>query len=167
VSLKAALGADLALANLEETLIRAARQLHRKGFTSKNLRPSQMAAVGELIRSAPNQGKAVGDLGTWLGKQLEKLRAKEERSGRKSSWLVEPNAGAGGESEDSLGQELLRCVTEQRYLRGQETKGLDPLTALQCFWAYFHGLYRYQNEVGEEMPLAALDLGKGGEPPHE
>jgi hypothetical protein len=161
--LEAALSGDLALAAIERDLLRRARDLHRLGFRREVLRPAQMAAVAESIRAATDQPAAVAAVGKWMQAQLGKLRAKVERGERPSSWLVAPEGAAAGEAGESLGATLLLWLAAERYLPADLAPGLDRLRALQRFWAYFHGLYRYRAEIGEPMALHVLDLEREGE----
>jgi hypothetical protein len=123
-----------------------------------------MAAVGERIRGARSHAEALAAVESWMSRQIKKLRAKAEREGRRSSWWREPEGAAGAGRAGSLGEELVRVVAEESYLTApggsaESAAGdLDRLAALQRFWERFHGLYRYQGELGEPMPLGALDL---------
>lgn len=158
--LRRSLAADLALAGLEERLIERARGLQRLGFSSGTIAPSQMNAVGEILRTAASHEQALAELGRWMANQLEKLRKEEERKRSRSSWRLQPRPGG---SADCLGEELLAWVSREIYLNDldeEALQGLDRLSALQRFWARFHGFYRYEDETGEPMPLAALDLGR-------
>ncbi|MGH8613418.1 MAG: hypothetical protein ACREYF_15735 [Gammaproteobacteria bacterium] len=147
--LERVLRADLALANLEEHLIRRARVLYQMKFA--RITPSQMAAVGECIRMAANHSKAKEQVICFLNNQMEKLKAKAERGGKPESWASEPVAGGG---KETLGETLMDWIKEARYLeRAPKAEHLDPLAALQRFWSRFHGLYRYEVELGEGMPL--------------
>lgn len=163
--LRQSLAADVALAGLEARLIRRARDLQRLGFSPKTIAPSQMNAVGEILRAASSHQKTLEKLAHWMGEQLKKLRKDVERKRPRSSWLVEPKPGGAAEC---LGEELLAWCSKEIYLNDLDEEvlqGLDRLSALQRFWTRFHGFYRYEDETGQPMPLAALDLGgKEGEP---
>lgn len=161
-TLETALGSDRSLAALEDSLIRRARELYRLGFKPETLSPSQMSAVGELLRTASSHKQAQDAIEGWMGRQLAKLREEEKRKGKPRSWLVHP--GPGG-TTPSLGEELLAWMSGDRFLEGEPPQGLDRLAALRRFWERLHGFYRFENEVGGEMPLAALDpQEKKGEP---
>jgi hypothetical protein len=154
-SLASALEADLALIRIGEHLLARARDLHRAGLSGRNLRPAQMAAVGELVRAAPSWKEATKRVDVFLAGQLEKLRARAEREGRATSWLVPPRPPT-EEGIDSLGEALRRWLAEERYLPADRPAGLDRLAALQRFWEYVHGMYRYGRETEQEMRIPAL-----------
>jgi hypothetical protein len=147
--LEKALRSDAALARLERHLIIKARNLYALGFEPDTPRPTQMAAVGELIRSASDHRSAVESVQRWMTRQLDKLREREERDG-KQSWLVDVRDGAPGES---LGGTLMCWLSEQRYLPDNAPEELDRMAALQRFWGRFHGLHRYHVEMKRPMPL--------------
>jgi hypothetical protein len=85
---------------------------------------------------------------------MEKLEAKVKRGGKPESWALEPRTGGGGKT---LGDTLMDWIKEARYLEGApKAEYLDPLAALQRFWSRFHGLYRYEAELREGMPLQKL-----------
>ncbi len=145
------LRSDLALASLEEHLIQRARVLYQMGFNKPRITPSQMAAVGQSICRAANHSQAKERVIGFLSNQMEKLEAKVKRSGKPESWALEPETGGGGKT---LGDTLMNWIKETTYLEGApKPEHLDPLAALQRFWSRFHGLYRYQAELGEGMPL--------------
>lgn len=150
VELERAIRSDLALAGLEEHLIRRAGVLYRIGFS--RITASQMAAVGECIRVAANHSKAKEQVIGFLNTQLKKLETKIERSGKAESWALAPLTGGG---KVTLGKTLMEWIEKEGYLEGITPKPehLDPLAALQRFWSRFHGLYRYEVELGEGMPL--------------
>ncbi len=158
--LEAALRSDLALLSRrrQERLIHRARELYGFGFEHKHIRPSQMAAVGELIRRAASFEEAAKSVGGWMGKTLKKLEARRDRTGKVESWLrpasLDPFKGT------ILGQLLIEWITDQRYLEHEPPPDLDRLAALHQFWDRFHGLYRYRVEMGEEMPLHEQDTEK-------
>jgi hypothetical protein len=160
--LEKSLRSDQALASVEETLIRRARELQRLGFSAPEISPSQMAAFGELLRTSTDFPGAQSAARKWMERQLEKLQEEEKRKGKRRSWLLAPAAGG---STESRGRELLAWIEDERYLGDPPTEDLNRLEALRRFWERLHGLYRYENETGEEMPLPALDLqDKGGAP---
>ena len=151
--LQGALRSDLALATLGDHLIQQAGVLYRMGFTPERLSPSQMAAVAERIRTASSLEEAKSKVKSFLKDQLDKLMAQAERSGKPASWALAPETGAG---EKTLGHTLIRWVMEEKYLEKEAPKDLDRLDALQRFWSRFHGLYRYQVEMQQGMPLQSL-----------
>lgn len=153
--LAAAMEADLALIGIGEHLLARAQDLHRLGLSVRNLRPSQMAAVGELVRAAPSWKEATEQVDAFLARQLEKLRTRAEREGRASSWLAPPRPPA-EPGIDSLGEALRRWLAEERYLPAERPAGLDRLAALRRFWGYVHGMYRYGRETEQEMRIPAL-----------
>lgn len=154
------LRSDRALASIEEALIARARELYRLGFTPRNIAAAQMAAFGELLRTASNREEARKTAETWMHGQLAKLQEEANRKDRRRSWHVKP--GAGG-AEDSLGAELLAWLGNDRYLGDSPSPDLDRLDALRRFWERLHGLYRYEAETEGEMPLPALDLQEKGD----
>jgi hypothetical protein len=79
--LQEALRSDLALTTLEDHLIQRAGVLYRMGFTPGRISPSQMAAVAERIYAASNYEEARNKVIKFLTDQLNKLKAKAERSG--------------------------------------------------------------------------------------
>lgn len=152
--LERVLCSDLALAGLEEHLIRWAEVLYRMEFNKPRITPSQMAAVGECIRRAANHSKAKEQVIGFLSNQMKKLEAKVKRGGKPESWALEPMTGGG---KNTLGDTLMDWVKETRYLEGApKVEHLDTLAALQRFWSRFHGLYRYEAEIGKAMPLQEL-----------
>ncbi len=153
--LEKALRSELALAAAGQrtALIRRARELYRLGFVPAKVTPSQMNAVGELIRRAATFDQASSAVESWMAHALETLEGRRRRSGKARSWLLP--AGGGGES---LGRTLVVWIVEQRYLEGKAPADLDRRSALRIFWQRFHGFYRYHAETGGEMPLAGLDL---------
>lgn len=148
--LERTLRSDVAMAGLEEHLIRRARVLYQMGFTRAKISPSQMAALGECIRGAANHKSAIEQVSGFLSKQTTKLKAKEDRTGKAESWTA-PVVDGGSET---LGDTLMGWVERARYLEGApKAEHLDPLAALQRFWIRFHGLYRYEAAMGKGMPL--------------
>jgi hypothetical protein len=153
--LEKALRSDLALASLEELLIRKARELYRLGFTLRNIAPSQMAAVDELLAIASSRADAERRVKTWMTGQLDKLQEEKKRTREARSWLKLPEPGG---SEESLGKELLTWISGDSYLGEEQPGHLDRLDALRRFWARLYGLYRYEVETKQDMPLSTLDL---------
>ena len=151
--LQKTLQSDLALATQEDHLIFHARKLYQMGFTPQHISLSQMAALGELIRTASNLEEAQQRVEAWLKHQMDKLKAKAERSGKRTSWLLAPKTGTGGET---LGHTLIQRIVENPYLHKAPAGDLDRLTALQRFWDRLHTLYRYEEAMHEAMPLANL-----------
>lgn len=149
-SLEQALRSDLALTSVEDNLLQQARILYQMGFTPVNLSSSQMAAVAELIHTASNYETARARVKKFLTDQLNKLIAKAERSGKATSWALSPSTRASGES---LGQTLIQWIEDEKYLEECSRENLNRLAALQYFWSRFHGLYRYQSEMKQIMPL--------------
>lgn len=153
-SLQAALQSDLALATLEDHLIQRAGVLYRLGFIPKRISRSQMAAVGERIRTASSLEEAQRTVTSFLNHQLNKLLAQAERGGQLTSWALPPETSGG---EKTLGHTLTLWIEKENYLEGEEMpKGLDRLAALRRFWSRFYGLYRYQTETGDGMSLSFL-----------
>lgn len=152
--LQGALRSDLTLATLEDHLIQQAGVLYRMGFCPRRISPSQMATVGEYIRTASRLEEAKKEVEEFLQRQVKKLSDKAERSGKPaSSWAATPQTGGG---KQTLGHTLIQWVVEEKYLEKQTTTDLDRLDALQRFWSRFHGLYRYQAEMQHGMPLQSL-----------
>lgn len=151
--LEQALRSDLALTSLENDLLQQARILYQMGFTPENLSSSQMAAVAECIYTASNCETAKGRVKKFLTNQLNKLKAKAERSGKATSWALPRPTGGGGET---LGQTLMQWIENEKYLEQQLPANLNRLEALRYFWSRFHGLYRYQAEMQQDMPLQSL-----------
>jgi hypothetical protein len=113
-----------------------------------------MAAVGDHILRAPSLAQAQDRVKSFLSKQLDKLTAQAERTGKPTSWALTPETGTG---EKTLGQTLIRWIVEEKYLEGKEApKDLDRLEALRRFWSRVHGLYRYEAEMEQGMPLQHL-----------
>lgn len=160
---------DLALAAVEPELIRRAWQLYRQGFTPAAISPSQMAAVGEILRCAPGEAEGLGELERWMEAQLRKLEARRERGRRAESWL-RPARGvqkAGAEVagvDESLGRTLLVWLREARFLPKGTSQDLDRWQALRRFWLHLHAFHRYEDEAGEPMPLQALHEEPGNPP---
>lgn len=151
VSLADALQSDLLLAKFDDRLITQARKLYRQGFKAPHISPTQMAAVGELIRTAPDLGQAQGTVHKWLTGQMTKLQAREERGERPRSWRL-PCTVRGG--APTLGDALLDCLKSESYLLPPPPPGLDRLSALQRFWRRFYDLYRYGIAMHTDMPLS-------------
>jgi hypothetical protein len=151
-ALAAVARAELALAGQEEHILAQAQRLYQMGEMAAAVSPSQMAAVEERIRCADNHSRAVAAVTEFITGQIEKLRAREQRENRRVSWLRRPGTGA---EADSLGEELLLWLREERYLTGKVPEGLDRLAALRRFWSRLHGLFRYEVETGAAMALAA------------
>lgn len=147
------LQSDLALATQEDHIIFQARKLYQMGFTPQHISPSQMAALGELIRAASNLEEAHQRVEAWLKHQMDKLQAKAERSGKRTSWLLAPKTGT---DEETLGHTLTQWIVENTYLQKDPSGDLDRLAALQRFWDRLHTLYRYEEAMHEEMPLVNL-----------
>ncbi len=147
--LESTLRSDLALhaRRRQEQLIHGAREVCSQGF--RRIKPSQMAAVGELIRRAASYQQARDELDRWMTNTLAKLEARRQRTGKVESWLREPAAG----SDKSLGRLLVAWIVEQRYLEAEPPPELDRLAALRQVWDRFHGLYRYRVEMGYDMAL--------------
>ena len=159
--LQETLQSDLALAAQEDHIIFRARKLYQMGFTPQHISSSQMAALGELIRTASNLEEAHQRVEVWLKHQIDKLQAKAERSGKRTSWLLAPKTGT---EEETLGHTLIQWIVENTYLQKAPSEDLDRLAALQRFWDRLHTLYRYEKSMHEEMPLANLKLlNEGGE----
>lgn len=158
--LEKTLRSDRALASMEESLIARARELYRLGFSPRDIAAAQMAAFGELLRTASNRGEARETTERWMHNQLAKLQEEADRKGKRRSWVLSP--GPGG-TEDSLGAELLAWLRNDRYLGDSPPVDLDRLDALRRFWERLHGFYRYEVETQAEMPLPALDLQKKGD----
>jgi len=149
--LQKALKADLALLALEDHLIQRAGVLYRMGFTPDRITPTQMAAVAERIYTASNYEEARNTVIKFLTDQLNKLRAKAERSDQQTSWALRPLTGGG---KETLGQTLSYWIEKEQFLQGKETpEDLDRLVALRRFWARFYGRYRYRAEMSQDMPL--------------
>lgn len=149
--LETALRSDLALLVVDRHLIDRAQVLYRMGFD--DIAASQMAAVAECIRAASNRGDAQRQVTEFLRKQLQKLEDKQKRTGKPSSWRCAPSTGGG---KETLGATLSDWIRNERYLEEGCTRcpDLDALAALQRFWNRFHGLYRYQTEMGKGLALA-------------
>ncbi len=151
-----ALHADIALANLEDMIIKRARTLYLMGFapgphSHAAISAAQMAAVGERIRTMENLERAKQTVGKFLSEQIEKLQRKAEHSSRPpTSWATLPQTGGG---KMTLGDTLKQWIVEEKYLGDTIPTGLDRLQALRRFWERFHGLYRYHAEIGQMMPL--------------
>lgn len=148
-----AMSADVALAKLEDRLIGKARDLCRLGFTPQNLSPSQMMAVGECLRGSGTLNEAKQRTTDFLQKQMEKLTTKAERTGKPpTSWAISVTVGG---AKETLGAMLMQWITGEKYLSdpAKPPADLDHLEALQRFWSRLHGLYRYEVEVRESMPL--------------
>ena len=74
------LRSDLVLTRHEDMLISYARTLYREGFTPQHISRSQMAALGEHIRTAVHIEQAKQDVHEWLEHQLKKLAEREQRN---------------------------------------------------------------------------------------
>lgn len=161
-SLQTALRADLALLHLEDHLLHRARELYARGFAPPAVSPSQMAAVGEILRAAESLDDARAGVGNWLDAQMKKLEARSKRTGRAQSWL-RPAEGPGPDTSTdvTLGEALRRTLSEEPWLGDEPPEELDRLAALRRFWHRFHGLYRYEDEAEEPMKLRDPDA-----PPH-
>jgi len=160
--LTTALNQKKAFLDLENHLLNQARALYRMGFTPEHLSSSQMAAVGERIRTARCFHEAQTKVSDFLEKQMQKLKAKADRAGKSvkpTSWLIPSAKGNKGNtgsvnSETSLGETLIHWIEKERYLEGSAESGdIDRLAALQRFWSDFYGHYCYQKACGESMPL--------------
>jgi len=156
--LQTALRADLALLQVEDELLRRARELYGRGFAPPAVSPSQMAAVGELLRTAESLDQVKTAVGTWLDAQLKKLEARRERTGKAESWF-RPAEGDGPETtpEATLGGTLRDALTGETYLGENPPPELDRFAALRRFWHRFHGLYRYEDEAEKPMKLRDPD----------
>lgn len=159
--LKTALWRKKAFIGLEDQLLKKAKIFFIVSFASKaaysdkplyqEISPSQMSAVGNNLEIALNIEEAKKRITAFILKQCEKLGAKEKRTGKKSSWLVQP-LGTGG--QDSLGQVLIDWVNNDKYVETSLVEeGIDPLAVLRRFWNNIHGLYRYSRKYGGVMPL--------------
>jgi hypothetical protein len=146
--LQSALRSDLALQELEQSLLSHARLLYRKGFAG--IGAAQMATVGDLILYAVTHEQANEAIKDFLTKQLEKLDAKIARGEARSSWAL---LAHGGHQEETLGGAFRLWIVEERYLDAPAALTIDHLLVLQRFWAYFYGSYRYAAKIGQEMPL--------------
>lgn len=153
--LETALRSDLALLVVDRHLIDRAQVLYRMGFDRKgfdDIAASQMAAVAERITAASNHADAKRQVIEFLRKQLQKLEDKQKRTGKSTSWGCPPSTGGG---KETLGATLSDWIQNERYLEGcTRSPDLDALAALQRFWNRFHGLYRYQAEMGKGLAFA-------------
>ena len=153
--LEAALRSDLAMLSLDRHLLNRARVLYRMGFGRVGfggIPASQMAAIAERITIASNHGDAQRQVIEFLRKQLQKLEDKQKHGGKSASWGCPPSTGGG---KETLGATLSDWIQNERYLEGcTRPPDLDALAALQRFWNRFHGLYRYQVEMGKGLAFA-------------
>lgn len=147
--------ADQALATQQDDMLARTRSLYRLGLTPRSITPSQMTAVGELIRTATSFVDATQRTTAWLDNQLGKLKAVEERGGKRTSWRLPPR-GVG--DVQSLGETLKHWIAEERYLAESVPATLDRLVALQHFWDTLYTMYRYEVAMKHEMALPYLDL---------
>jgi hypothetical protein len=155
-ALQDALRSDLALAGHEEHLIRQAWTLYQLGLKPKNITPSQMAALGERIRTATSVEQAQQVVTQWIEDQLTKLQEQVKRGRPPSSWCVPPSPGAGAET---LGRTVIQWVAGESYLPTPSPAELGRLEALQRFWDRLYDLYRYEAAMQQEMQLVDCEPG--------
>ena len=136
---------------LEEGLLRKAITLFAMGFTPRNLSASQMSGIGERLKTFSSIQQAKSSVLKFLDRQLEKLEARKERSGKYSSWLImSKDKGV----ELPLGKILTHWIEDEKYL--EDISIIDEivrLAALQRFWNNVYGLYCYQKVFGKAMPI--------------
>ena len=154
--LSTALRQKKALVGMEDHLIDKAKSFFASSFGSKapygekplyrEISASQMAAIGNRLQTSNNIEEAKQRVIDFIKAQLKKLETKKERTGNKSSWLLQ-SMGTGG--VDSIGETLIGWIGKQKYLLGHpEMERIDPLVALRRFWSNVHGLYRYAKSFG-------------------
>ena len=145
--LKNTLEAKKAFLQSEDVILRKALSFYNMGYS--RLSSSQMAAIGALLQKATSFGEAKKDVVDFLEKQLKKLKAKEQRSG-KTSWLLEVT---GSGSKVSLGETLEKWISKEMYLGASLPSAVDHLATLRRFWGDVCALYRYKKAFGKGMPL--------------
>ncbi len=144
---------DTVLTLLEGRLIRRASVLYNCGF--RHVSAAQMAALGDRIRGATTSEEASGRAAAFLGRQMARLRAGQERGAPVASWCTPAESGGAG----SLGNLFIEWLRKERYLDGVEAdilKLVDRAGALQRFWSRFHGIHRHGTRSGENVPLSAI-----------
>lgn len=153
-TLKDAINRKRWLLENEDALLDKARKLYKQGFCptrpkQPRISAAQMAAVEERIQIAVSFNDAVDNVNKFLSKQLQKLRAREERTGKAESWQ-QPS-----ETEDKpLGEILKNYIAQQSYLPpNSKLDEISRLDLLRRFWSYFHGLYRYERKLNSPMVL--------------
>jgi len=144
-----------AFLNAQKHILKRARVFYKMAFTPKNLTPSQMAAVGDLLQSSHSTKEVQDKVGKFLDKQIEKLRLKEKRSGKPSSWLTPLRNEI---DEMPLGEVLKDWIRDQKYLEGCPwADDIHSLSAMRRFWNYVYGQYCYEKTLGKGMPLEEVD----------
>jgi hypothetical protein len=140
-----------ALLAAEDPLLQQAQQLYRHGFhppapRRAGISAAQMAAIEEKIQRAKTATKASGEIRKFLKNQLQKLEARQERTGKAESWLrlslIEKEKPLGDVMIDWIGKRCADTLPEP-----------ERLPQLRRFWTYFHGLYRYERVCGSQMKL--------------
>lgn len=136
---------------LEKGLLKKAGVLFDKGFTPRNLTPSQMSGIGERLKSSTSIQEAKSRVLKFLDRQLDKLEVRKERSGKSGSWLTMSK----DEGVDlPLGKILRHWIRDEKYLEElSKTDEIGRLQALQKFWNNVYGHYRYQKVFGKGMPI--------------
>jgi|LGOV01.1.fsa_nt_gb hypothetical protein len=154
--LTVALRQKAAFLKAEEHLLERARVFYKMAFTPRNLTPSQMAAVGDLLRSSNSIKEAQYKIDKFLNKQIKKLKAKEERSGKPGSWQTPLRNEVSG---TPLGEILKEWIRDQKYLEGcPGPDEIHRLSSMRRFWNYVYGQYCYEKALGKGMPLEEVDL---------
>jgi hypothetical protein len=153
--LTVALRQKTAFLNAEKHILKRARVFYKMAFTPKNLTPSQMAAVGDLLQSSNSTEEAQGKVVGFLNKQLEKLEAKKKCSGKPTSWLIPLRNEV---NKMPLGEVLKNWIGDQKYLEGcLWADDIHRLSAMRRFWNNVYGQYCYEKTIGEGMPLEEVD----------
>jgi len=154
-TLKDAFNRKRCLLKIEDDLLDKARKLYNQGFCSTKpgqprISAAQMAAVEERIQTAVSFNDAVNNVNKFLSKQLQKLKAREERTGKAESW----QQPSGTKDKLPLGEILKNYIDQQSYLPpNSKLDEISRLDLLRRFWSYFHGLYRYERTLGYPMSL--------------
>jgi hypothetical protein len=144
-----------ALLAVEDHLLQQAQHLYSQGFRPPTpgragISAVQMAAVDEKLQTAVTLAEAVEGVGSFLSKQLHKLRKRRERTGQVESWLLPTATG----SREPLGEVLKTWLAQEHpYLppRISTLTATGQLELLRRFWNYFYGLYRYDRTWGACM----------------
>jgi hypothetical protein len=145
--------ADAAIAIIERQLILNAVILFRNGF--KKISSSQMAAATDFIQNADTVENAKKAITEFINHQIKKLKSKQDRSGKAESWKLTTASG-----DQTLGECLIQWIQNDLYLKdlgADSIRLLAHLSALQRFWSYFYGYYRYEAEFQKEMHLTAIE----------
>ena len=135
----AALENQMAFHLIESHLLKKATEFYDLGFTPENISKAQMKAISAGLQQSTSFQDARKHVGDFLAKQMEKLKKKEHRTARKSSWRKD---GTGAENTNALGEILIEWIRKEEYLTGgPDIEKIPQLDVLRRFWSNVSGLY--------------------------